>query len=131
MTNEQNHGGPCENTDREIWRMYPDSYYSPSIHVTVNGRIGMNVAGHVIVMPIERWYELAKASLAVEPKAEVCGARITDMHTCARPSGHAGAHRADGFPYAIQQPACEDGHAWQWLDITNGVCVCSICGASR
>jgi hypothetical protein len=62
-TDQQNHGGPCENTDREIWRMHPESYYSPSIHVTVNGRIGMNVAGHVIVMPIEKWHTLARIYL--------------------------------------------------------------------
>src|SRR5689334_19662317 len=70
MTNEQNHGGPCVNTDRELWRLVPDSYYSPSIHVTAGNGIGINVGGHVIVMPIERWHALAKASLAHEPKAE-------------------------------------------------------------
>ena len=48
----------CENTDREIWRLVPSSYYSPSIHVTAENGIGINVGGHVIVMPVEVWHEI-------------------------------------------------------------------------
>jgi len=44
------------NTDKEIWREIPGDYYSPSIHVTWNGGIGINVGGHVIVAPIEEWH---------------------------------------------------------------------------
>ncbi len=46
------------NTDREIWRRVPDDHYSPSIHVTVNGDIGINVGGYVLVLPIEEWHRL-------------------------------------------------------------------------
>lgn len=44
------------NTDREIWRRVPGDYYSPSVHVTADGGIGMNVGGTVIVMDIEDWF---------------------------------------------------------------------------
>jgi len=54
----------CKNTDRELWRLNPDSYYSPSIHVTETNGIGMNVGGHVIVMPVEAWHEMARLYLA-------------------------------------------------------------------
>ena len=46
------------NTDREVWRR-EDDYYSPSIHVTASGRIGINVNGRVIVMSVENWHQLA------------------------------------------------------------------------
>ena len=54
-----------ENTDTEIWRLkvddeYGDSYYSPSIHVTKNNLIGINVGGHVIVQSVEDWHKAAK-----------------------------------------------------------------------
>ena len=58
--------GPFENTDRELWRE-PDkgngSFYSDSIHVTQGGSIGMNCGGYVLIMPIRRWHEIAKAHL--------------------------------------------------------------------
>ena len=54
-----------KNTDRELWRRDPDSFYSPSIHVTEDGLIGMNLGGHVIVMPIESWHMLAEATMKV------------------------------------------------------------------
>jgi hypothetical protein len=46
----------AKNTDREIWRKVSDDYYSPSIHVTFDGRIGINVGGRVIVATIEKWH---------------------------------------------------------------------------
>jgi len=54
------------NTDREIYRDGGGdgngmSYYEPSIHVTIDGRVGMNVGGYVIVMPIRAWHALAAA----------------------------------------------------------------------
>lgn len=63
----------CENTDREIWRG-PDegngSYYADSIHVTRSGGIGINVAGHVIVMPLRDWHRAGG-----ERKARECMGR--------------------------------------------------------
>jgi hypothetical protein len=65
-----------KNTDKEIWRKVEGNYYSPSIHVTESGGIGINVGGIVIVKPIEDWHSvmfnfmdgfkmrLGKASLA-------------------------------------------------------------------
>lgn len=53
----------ARNTDRELWRLVPDSYYSPSIHVTESGGIGINVGGHVIVMPVDQWHALGVASM--------------------------------------------------------------------
>lgn len=51
--------GPCENTDREIWRECPGDAYSDSIHVTKGGGIGINCGGHVIVMNVRFWHRLA------------------------------------------------------------------------
>ena len=53
----------CKNTDREIWRRIPKDYYSPSIHVTEQGNIGMNVGGLVIVLSVEEWHKRAKNGL--------------------------------------------------------------------
>jgi len=65
-----------KNTDKEIWRKVEGDYYSPSIHVTESGGIGIDVGGIVIVKPIEDWHSvmfnfmdgfkmrLGKASLA-------------------------------------------------------------------
>jgi hypothetical protein len=53
---------PMQNTDRELWRETP-SYYSPSIHVTEEGRIGINVGGTVFVKPLRDWHALAVAAL--------------------------------------------------------------------
>ena len=52
--------GACENTDRELWRERFDDFYADSIHVTKDGGIGINVSGHVIVMPLQKWHALAK-----------------------------------------------------------------------
>jgi hypothetical protein len=48
-----------DNTDRELWRETPDDYYSPSIHVTAGGGIGINVGGTVVVRPVREWHALA------------------------------------------------------------------------
>lgn len=45
------------NTDKELWRKIPNDFYSPSIHVTEKGFIGINCRGHVIVSPIEKWFD--------------------------------------------------------------------------
>lgn len=54
---------PAANTDRELYREpagdLPSDYYAPSVHVTADGRIGMNVGGTVMVMPIREWFERA------------------------------------------------------------------------
>lgn len=56
--------GAKANTDRELWREpHPEgdaySYYSPSIHVTEGGGIGIDVGGTVHVMPLRAWHRLA------------------------------------------------------------------------
>lgn len=59
---------PAKNTDTEIWRRIPDDYYSPSIHVTINGDIGINVGGSVLVAPVERWHAAGESAFCVEEK---------------------------------------------------------------
>ena len=54
-----------KNTDRELWRKVPGDYYSPSIHATEGGGIGINVGGHVIVAPVEKWHESGELFLCV------------------------------------------------------------------
>ena len=48
----------CKNTDREIWRKVVGDYYSPSIHVTEGGGIGIQVGGIVIVKSVEEWHRI-------------------------------------------------------------------------
>ena len=47
-----------KNTDKEIWREIDEDYYSPSIHVTKQGDIGIDVGGHVIVQSVREWHKL-------------------------------------------------------------------------
>lgn len=58
----------AQNTDKEIWRKRPDDYYSPSIHVTEAGDIGIGVGGYVLVAPIEYWHDAGDKILTVDPK---------------------------------------------------------------
>ena len=50
---------PVQNTDREIWRETPGDFYSPSVHVTADGRIGICNAGTVCVRTTKEWIESA------------------------------------------------------------------------
>lgn len=81
MTQFDKQGGPCANTDRELWREVEGDYYAPSIHVTEGGGVGINVGGTVYVKPLREWHKLAMAKLsapsAEEPIGEVVG------HECA------------------------------------------------
>lgn len=53
-----------KNTDKEIWREEnkdatdPDNFYSPSVHVTEKGEIGITVNSCTIVRTVEQWHEL-------------------------------------------------------------------------
>ena len=60
---EGNFGGPCKNTDRELWREREGDFYSHSIHVTENGSLGINCGGSVYVMSIRTWHSLADAKI--------------------------------------------------------------------
>lgn len=51
-----------ENTDRELWREREGDFYADSIHVTKDGRIGINCGGTVRVMPIRKWFECASSA---------------------------------------------------------------------
>jgi hypothetical protein len=72
------------NTDKEIWRRTPDDYYSPSIHVTENGDIGINVHGWVLVASVEKWHEAGIEAFVVperpinRPKNYFFGEHIRD-----------------------------------------------------
>lgn len=55
----------CENTDRELWRDEEVDGFSPSIHVTSDGSIGINVCGTVHVKSIRRWHELAERDMEI------------------------------------------------------------------
>ena len=56
------------NTDRELWRKGDGdgngmSYYEPTISVTVQGLIQIEVGGHSIGLPVEEWHRLAEKYL--------------------------------------------------------------------
>jgi hypothetical protein len=49
--------GPKQNTDHELWRESDDrSQCTPSIHVTQDGGIGINVGGTVKVRTLREWH---------------------------------------------------------------------------
>lgn len=49
-----------ENTDREIYREVPGDYYSPSLHVTNDGKIGIDAGGLVFEKSVREWHNLAR-----------------------------------------------------------------------
>lgn len=55
----------CKNTDIHLWKKDPENHFSPSVHATENGGIGINVGGHVIVMSVEKWHELGCLRVAL------------------------------------------------------------------
>lgn len=55
------------NTDKEIWRKTPDDHYSPSIHITINGDLGISVGGYVLVAPVEEWHKAGIEVFTVKP----------------------------------------------------------------
>ena len=48
------------NTDMELYREDPKDYYAPSVFVTKQGEIGMNVGGSVHIMSIRDWHKMAQ-----------------------------------------------------------------------
>lgn len=53
--------GACENTDRELWRERFGDFYADSVHITKDGRLGINCGGTAIVKPLKTWHDLASA----------------------------------------------------------------------
>lgn len=64
---------PGQNTDIEIWRKIPDDYYSPAIHVTVNGDIGIKIGGYVLVAPVEKWFTAGEVAFCVPEPVPAIG----------------------------------------------------------
>lgn len=99
--------GCAENTDVELWR--EGEFFSPnSIHRTKEGSIGINVGGHVIVMPLKAWHGLAarKAKPIAEERVielvtKACGAESKDAK-----EKHDSAEEA-GMP--LPPPPTQDG----------------------
>lgn len=64
-----------QNTDHELWRE-EDSYYAPSIHVTLQQGIGINVGGHVFVKPVREWHKLASDYAALQQRLQEAEAKL-------------------------------------------------------
>ena len=70
-----------QNTDIKLWIKDKENCFSPSVHATQDGCIGINVGGTVIVKPIEVWHHL-ESSLA-SAKAELAELRqIANTYDC-------------------------------------------------
>lgn len=98
----------CQNTDRELWRERPGDYYSPSIHVTAGGGIGINVGGTVYVKTAEQWHALAGGMFRgpAAPPSE----RLSDGRTIVS----VGPTREDDRVFRYERPRelrCVDCHA--------------------
>lgn len=61
------------NTDREIWREDPGDPYSPSIHVTADGMIGINVGGTVFVRDVRSWHRDADIDMVEYDDRKISG----------------------------------------------------------
>lgn len=63
----------AKNTDVELWREVLGDFYAPSIHMTQDGGIGIDVSGHVIVKPVRDWHgqadEIERLRAALRPFA--------------------------------------------------------------
>jgi len=59
-----------KNTDIEIWRGVEEDFYSPSIHVTEQGEIGINVAGTVLVASVEEWHSAGLESFGTKMESK-------------------------------------------------------------
>jgi hypothetical protein len=76
MVNEPTNlvSGTAQNTDRELWREREGDYYADSIHVTIDGKIGIQHAGTRGIMPVGEWFKagMPKPSntVAADPIAE-------------------------------------------------------------
>lgn len=132
------------NTDREIYRGPSraewgdaDRFYADSIHVTEGGGIGFNCGGHVIVMPLRKWFEAAQAELRHQSGKKPEGGpasldEVVQLLESARADEAAHPDYNSALDYALgllrplrhqvgQQPKCEH----EWLE---GVCVrCGYC----
>ena len=75
MTKQIEQPQTCENTDTKLWSEPPKDYYSSSIHVTKNNKIGIDVGGNVFVKSLSEWHNLAYEALAKtqEPMTHVIG----------------------------------------------------------
>jgi hypothetical protein len=66
-------------TDRELWRETPDDAYSPSIHVTAAGGIGINVGGTVVVRTVREWHGLVVQPPDLASQIRRLKAAITEL----------------------------------------------------
>jgi hypothetical protein len=112
----------CVNTDRELYRDAPEDFYTDSLHVTINGGIGINCGGLVFVKTLREWHRLAKADAAPDLPARewtdaevmrgalervigMCGDR--DRCLCGRPTGIPAVVAAARAGLAAAAPAKE------------------------
>ncbi len=84
----------CANTDTELWRRDEGDFYSPSVHVTADGLIGINVGGKVHVRSVEQWHRLATTMYG------------ENSHRCAKCRGTGSVHRSWNGDY-VDCPACD------------------------
>jgi len=96
----------CKNTDKEIWRQTHEDYYSPSIHVTEQGAIGIKCGGHVIVATVQDWHNWGKEALL----------DAVDHAVPAEPP------KPTGEPAAFKRPCFTCGHQGNIMDKYCGSC---------
>ncbi|MFA5377609.1 MAG: hypothetical protein WC455_17800 [Dehalococcoidia bacterium] len=101
---------PCKNTDKEIWRRVQDDYYSPSIHVTKDGDIGINLGGNVLVAPLEDWHAAGHEQFTVDPKSNMNTPTLKNCPFC----GVEGEQKNNGDYHFYHQPGCFL-YATNWL----------------
>ena len=101
------------NTDKEIWREIPDDYYSPSIHVTKDNRIGINVGGYVVEKTAGEWFNSAQSETIKDKELiEKIAKLIGDAY------GHSGHPKWDDdirhIAESINKLYLEAGYVQKW-----------------
>lgn len=115
----------AKNTDRELWREEsglpadPDNYYAPSIHVTAQGGVGINVGGTVIVKTLREWHSLALTPAtddAVTPEMRKAGLDAWYAKADSTAGRLENIYRAMA---AASLEAVEEGHSITWPPVRN------------
>lgn len=97
---------PVKNTDRELWRESDDrSQCSPTIHVTQDGHIGINVGGTVITRTIREWHDLAV-------KADLSAAGINMTEASNRLHNIVSQHRRAEPPQPAKEAHASPSREW-------------------
>ena len=105
---------PAQSTDRELWRETPGDYYSPSIHVTQDGGIGINVAGTVRVRTLREWHGSEARNSALSAEANDLRTQLDAAKARNDELFRIGVHHQNRADKAEQELAAAKDRDFEW-----------------